>query len=73
MDVTLHTMFRPIQINGTDDQSYYVERMPSPDLMAYIACYWESGFFRTVKRTYCLSIRVDYPLGYCQTVVRIFL
>ncbi|WP_145050432.1 helix-turn-helix domain-containing protein [Paenibacillus xylanexedens] len=45
MDVTLHTMFRPIQINGTDEQSYYVERMPSADLMAYIACYWESGFF----------------------------
>ncbi|MCG7377479.1 helix-turn-helix domain-containing protein [Paenibacillus sp. ACRSA] len=45
MDATLHSMFRPIQMNSNDHQSYYMERMPSIELMPYVVCYWESGFF----------------------------
>ncbi|WP_458125709.1 helix-turn-helix domain-containing protein [Paenibacillus sp. Z3-2] len=43
MDHSLHPLFKPIQINGTYPNSYYVEKIPAADLMAYVACYWESG------------------------------
>ncbi|MFS0870590.1 DUF6597 domain-containing transcriptional factor [Paenibacillus xylanilyticus] len=43
MDARLHPLFQPIQINGTDLQTYYMEQPPSPVLTAYIACFWESG------------------------------
>lgn len=43
MDHSLHPLFRPIQVNGTYFNSYYVEKVPAPGLMAYVACYWESG------------------------------
>ncbi|WP_340400903.1 helix-turn-helix domain-containing protein [Paenibacillus sp. FSL H8-0079] len=43
MDHSLHPLFKPIQINGTYPDSYYVEKIPAAGLMAYVACYWESG------------------------------
>ncbi|MCW3793592.1 helix-turn-helix domain-containing protein [Paenibacillus sp. LS1] len=43
MDHSLHSMFKPIQMNGTYPNSYYVEKIPAVGLMAYVACYWESG------------------------------
>ncbi|WP_440117301.1 helix-turn-helix domain-containing protein [Paenibacillus sp. QZ-Y1] len=43
MDPSLHPLFKPIQINGTYLNSYYVEQIPAAGLMAYVACYWESG------------------------------
>ncbi|NMI04386.1 AraC family transcriptional regulator [Paenibacillus sp. SZ31] len=43
MDHSLHPLFKPIQINGTYPNSYYVEKIPVAGLMAYVACYWESG------------------------------
>ncbi|MGO4730741.1 helix-turn-helix domain-containing protein [Paenibacillus sp. 2KB_22] len=43
MDHSLHPLFKPIQMNGTYSNSYYVEKIPAPGLMAYVACYWESG------------------------------
>nr|WP_211175605.1 helix-turn-helix domain-containing protein [Paenibacillus sp. SZ31] len=39
----MHPLFKPIQINGTYPNSYYVEKIPVAGLMAYVACYWESG------------------------------
>jgi len=30
-------------MNGTYSNSYYIEKIPAPGLMAYVACYWESG------------------------------
>ncbi|OAX50495.1 helix-turn-helix domain-containing protein [Paenibacillus sp. AD87] len=43
MDHSLHPLFRPIQMNGTDRNTYYIEQIPSISLMAHVACYWESG------------------------------
>lgn len=43
MDARLHPLFRPIQVNGTDLRTYYIEHNPSAALTAYVACYWESG------------------------------
>ncbi|KOY15439.1 helix-turn-helix domain-containing protein [Paenibacillus xylanivorans] len=43
MDPSLHPLFRPIQMNGTDGNTYYMEQIPSVSLMAHVACYWESG------------------------------
>lgn len=43
MDRSLHPLFKPIQINGTYPNSYYVEKIPAAGLTAYVACYWESG------------------------------
>ncbi|PJN48093.1 hypothetical protein PAEAM_62300 [Paenibacillus sp. GM1FR] len=43
MDHSLHPLFKPIQMNGTYPNSYYVEKIPAASLMAYVACYWESG------------------------------
>ncbi|MFK4305070.1 AraC-like DNA-binding protein [Paenibacillus sp. RC254] len=43
MDPLLHSLFRPIQVNGCDLSTYYIEQKPSAALRAYVACYWESG------------------------------
>ncbi|MEK4434309.1 AraC family transcriptional regulator [Paenibacillus sp. FSL K6-2862] len=43
MDARLHPLFRPIQMNGTDVHTYYIEQTPSHPMTAYIACFWESG------------------------------
>ncbi|KAF6579447.1 AraC family transcriptional regulator [Paenibacillus sp. EKM212P] len=43
MDPLLHSLFRPLQVNGSDPSTYYIEQKPSAALRAYIACYWESG------------------------------
>ncbi|MDQ0492329.1 helix-turn-helix domain-containing protein [Paenibacillus brasilensis] len=43
MDPLLHSLFRPLQVNGSDSSSYYIEKKPSAALRAYVACYWESG------------------------------
>ncbi|MGR6128267.1 DUF6597 domain-containing transcriptional factor [Paenibacillus sp. SER-28] len=43
MDPLLHSLFRPIQVNGRDSSTYYIEKKPSAALRAYVACYWESG------------------------------
>lgn len=43
MDPWLHSLFRPIQVNGSDPSIYYIEKKPSAVLRAYVACYWESG------------------------------
>ncbi|MEC0128544.1 AraC family transcriptional regulator [Paenibacillus pabuli] len=43
MDPSLHPLFRPIQLNGADLNTYYIEQTPSVPLLAYVACYWESG------------------------------
>ncbi|MFK4344691.1 MULTISPECIES: DUF6597 domain-containing transcriptional factor [unclassified Paenibacillus] len=43
MDPLLHSLFRPIQVNGSDSSTYYIEKRPSAPLRAYVACYWESG------------------------------
>lgn len=44
MDAKLHSMYRPLQVNGIHDRIYYVEHAPSVHLTAYITCYWESGY-----------------------------
>ncbi|MDY8092795.1 helix-turn-helix domain-containing protein [Paenibacillus polymyxa] len=43
MDPLLHSLFRPLQVNGSDLSTYYIEQKPSAALKAYVACYWESG------------------------------
>ncbi|URJ36431.1 helix-turn-helix domain-containing protein [Paenibacillus polymyxa] len=43
MDPLLHSLFRPLQVNGSDPSTYYIEQKPSATLRAYVACYWESG------------------------------
>ncbi|WP_342427594.1 helix-turn-helix domain-containing protein [Paenibacillus sp. FSL L8-0158] len=43
MDPLLHSLFRPLQVNGSDLSTYYIEQKPSAALRAYVACYWESG------------------------------
>ncbi|NEU26755.1 AraC family transcriptional regulator [Paenibacillus polymyxa] len=43
MDPLLHSLFRPLQVNGSDPSTYYIEHNPSAALRAYVACYWESG------------------------------
>ncbi|WP_343054948.1 hypothetical protein [Paenibacillus taichungensis] len=43
VDPSLHPLFRPIQMNGSDRNTYYIEQIPSVSLMAHVACYWESG------------------------------
>ncbi|MBE0339581.1 helix-turn-helix domain-containing protein [Paenibacillus sp. 23TSA30-6] len=43
MDPLLHSLFRPIQVNGSDSSTTYIEKRPSAPLRAYVACYWESG------------------------------
>ncbi|WP_226002234.1 helix-turn-helix domain-containing protein [Paenibacillus sp. BJ-4] len=43
MDPLLHSLFRPLQVNGSDPSTYYIEQKPSAALRAYVACYWESG------------------------------
>ncbi|MGO4529722.1 DUF6597 domain-containing transcriptional factor [Paenibacillus sp. 2TAF8] len=43
MDARLHPLYRPIQMNGIDPRTYYIEHDPSPVLTPYVACYWESG------------------------------
>ncbi|ALA44666.1 AraC family transcriptional regulator [Paenibacillus peoriae] len=43
MDPLLHSLFRPLQVNGSDLSTYYIEQKPSAVLKAYVACYWESG------------------------------
>ncbi|MGM1022437.1 MAG: DUF6597 domain-containing transcriptional factor [Bacillota bacterium] len=43
MDPLLHSLFRPIQVNGSDSSTTYIEKRPSAALRAYVACYWESG------------------------------
>nr|WP_145403421.1 helix-turn-helix domain-containing protein [Paenibacillus xylanexedens] len=43
MHARLHSLYRPVQINGLDPRTYYIEHAPSPSLAAYVACYWESG------------------------------
>ncbi|WP_068505287.1 helix-turn-helix domain-containing protein [Paenibacillus kribbensis] len=43
MDPWLHSLFRPIQVNGSDSSTYYIEKKPSAALRAYVACYWEFG------------------------------
>ncbi|OBA02093.1 AraC family transcriptional regulator [Paenibacillus polymyxa] len=43
MDPLLHSLFRPLQVNGSDRSTYYIEHNPSAALRAYVACYWESG------------------------------
>ncbi|MCC3378456.1 DUF6597 domain-containing transcriptional factor [Paenibacillus farraposensis] len=43
MDPWLHSLFRPLQVNGSDSSTYYIEQKPSAALRAYVACYWESG------------------------------
>lgn len=43
MDPLLHSLFRPLQVNGSDLSTYYIEQKPSAALKAYVACYWEFG------------------------------
>ncbi|WP_179031104.1 helix-turn-helix domain-containing protein [Paenibacillus kribbensis] len=43
MDPLLHSLFRPLQVNGSDSSTTYIEKKPSAALRAYVACYWESG------------------------------
>ncbi|EHS54851.1 helix-turn-helix domain-containing protein [Paenibacillus sp. Aloe-11] len=43
MDPLLHSLFRPLQVNGSDPSATYIEKKPSAALRAYVACYWESG------------------------------
>ncbi|WP_145333384.1 helix-turn-helix domain-containing protein [Paenibacillus xylanexedens] len=43
MDASLHALYRPVQMNGMDPRTYYIENSPSPVLIPYVACYWESG------------------------------
>ncbi|ALP36810.1 AraC family transcriptional regulator [Paenibacillus sp. IHB B 3084] len=43
MDPLLHSLFRPIQVNGSDSSTTYIEKRPSAALRAYVACYWESS------------------------------
>ncbi|PYE42680.1 AraC family transcriptional regulator [Paenibacillus barcinonensis] len=43
MHARLHSLYRPVQINGLDPRTYYIEHAPSPSLAPYAACYWESG------------------------------
>ncbi len=43
MDARLHALYRPVQMNGMDPRTYYIENSPSPVLTPYVACYWESG------------------------------
>ncbi|MGW8958764.1 DUF6597 domain-containing transcriptional factor [Paenibacillus sp. NPDC055715] len=43
MDPLLHSLFRPIQVHGSDSSTTYIEKRPSAALRAYVACYWESG------------------------------
>lgn len=43
MDYRLHSLYRPLQINGMATGSRYAECHPSPSLLPYVACYWESG------------------------------
>lgn len=43
MDTLLHSLYRPVQLNGLDPRTYYIECDPSPVLKPYVACYWESG------------------------------
>ncbi|MFB5760266.1 helix-turn-helix domain-containing protein [Paenibacillus medicaginis] len=43
MDYRLHSLFQPLQINGTTPGSRYVECLPSAAVLPYVACYWESG------------------------------
>ncbi|MGQ8870962.1 DUF6597 domain-containing transcriptional factor [Paenibacillus sp. TSA_86.1] len=43
MDARLHPLYRPVQMNGMDPRTYYIEHNPSPVLTPYVACYWESG------------------------------
>ncbi|MCP3806605.1 helix-turn-helix domain-containing protein [Paenibacillus sp. Lou8.1] len=43
MDPLLHSLFRPLQVNGSDLSTYYIEQKPSAALEAYVACYWESS------------------------------
>ncbi|WP_339240330.1 helix-turn-helix domain-containing protein [Paenibacillus sp. FSL R5-0517] len=50
MDHSLHPLFKPIQMNGTYSNSYYVEKIPATGLMAYVACYWESGSLSSTRR-----------------------
>lgn len=48
MDPLLHSLFRPLQVNGSDLSTYYIEQKPSAALKAYVACYWESGLANRV-------------------------
>lgn len=43
MDYRLHSLYRPLQINGMTTGSGYAECHPSASLLPYVACYWESG------------------------------
>ncbi|ASR49791.1 AraC family transcriptional regulator [Paenibacillus kribbensis] len=43
MDPLLHSLFCPLQVNGSDSSTTYIEKKPSAALRAYVACYWESG------------------------------
>ncbi|WP_018883719.1 AraC family transcriptional regulator [Paenibacillus massiliensis] len=43
MDYRLHSLYRPLQINGMATGNGYAECHPSASLLPYVACYWESG------------------------------
>ncbi|WP_276353896.1 helix-turn-helix domain-containing protein [Cohnella caldifontis] len=42
MLAALHPLFRPVQANGRVPAYRYAERLPSPALRPYVACYWLS-------------------------------
>ncbi|MBB6024818.1 AraC-like DNA-binding protein [Paenibacillus sp. JGP012] len=55
MHARLHSLYRPVQINGLDPRTYYIEHAPSPSLAAYVACYWESGTRDPVENDQCFE------------------
>ncbi|AUS29393.1 helix-turn-helix domain-containing protein [Paenibacillus sp. P2(2022)] len=68
MDPLLHSLFRPLQVNGSDPYTYYIEQKPSAALRAYVACYWESGpaTREVYERNMAVSDRDEASLGWLE-------